>query len=219
MNQSSLFRLLVRPSFMSGIAVLLTTLGVLGYTSWLYLSNSHILYDTVFGSYGLQDFITQNTDGLMTWQKVLLGSPIAYYFLVGGVAVAAGLIVFTVLQIFSSLFRTTSSYVRQAVDGKTSRSAAWGELFTKLYIRILALVGWAVYAAAFTSMILPFSILLNQTGVEGLHQNNYIGAGLCVVAFVLLLAALHLHILFARLIVLRPRIFGGDAEIAAAETH
>jgi hypothetical protein len=204
---------------MSGTLVLLGTLSILGYTAWLYLSNSQILYDTLFGSYGLQDFISQNSPGLMIWQKVLLASPVSYYVLVGGVAVAAGMAVFTILQVFGSLFRNTSTFVHQAVGGRSGRLALWGELFTRLWLRVLALIGWAVYAAAFLSMILPFSILLNNTGVEGLHQDNMTGIGVCIAALLLLLLALHLHIIFARALVLRPRLFGGDAEIAAAEAH
>jgi hypothetical protein len=204
---------------MSGTLLLLASFGILGYTTWLYLSNSQMLYDTLFGSYGLQQFIAQNTEGLMSWQKVFLASPLAYYFLVGGVAIAAGMTVFTVLQVFGSLFRNTSSFVRQAVGGRSGRLALWGELFARLSIRLLSLVGWAVYAAAFISMILPFTVLLNQSGIERLHQSDYTGAALCVAAFLLLFASMHLHVIFGRILMLRPRVFGGDAEIAAAEAR
>ncbi|MEO6513403.1 MAG: hypothetical protein ABIR37_01810 [Candidatus Saccharimonadales bacterium] len=219
MNQQPLFRLLLRPSFMSGSLVLLTTLGILGYTAWLYISDSQMLYDNLFGSYGLQDFISQNSGGFMSWQKVLLASPIAYYMLVGGVAIAAGMAVFTVLQVVGSLFRNTTSFMHEAVGGRSGRLALWGELFARLWLRVLALVGWAFYAAAFVSMLLPFAILLNNTGVESVHQNDMSGIAVCAAALLLLLLSFHLHVIFARASMLRPRLFGGDAEIAAAEAH
>jgi hypothetical protein len=219
MNQRSLYKLLLQPSFTSGLLVLLAALGILGYTTWSFLNDNQASYDTLFGTYGLQGYISERSSGVMTLQNTLLASPVAYYVLVGGVAIAAGMAVFTLLQIAGLLFRSTTLFMHDAIQGRSARVTFWGEQFVRLGIRVLALVGGAVYAAAFMSMILPFSILLNQTGVEGLNQKNPVGAVMCVSALLLLLIALHLLLVFARVIALRPRLFGGDQEIAAAEVH
>ena len=217
MNQQSLFRLLLRPSFLSGAAVVLIAFGILGYTGWLYLHDNNLFFNTLLGENGLQSYLARNAEDIGTTQKVLLASPAAYYVLVGGVAVAAGVVVFTLLQIIGSLFRSTSYFVHEAIGGGKGRIAFWGEQFVRMCLRVLALVGGTIYASAFVSMILPFAVLLNQTGIEGVHQNNLTGLLLCGAALLLLVAAMHVLIVLLRLIILRPRLFGGDEDIAAAE--
>lgn len=219
MNQRSLLRLLLRPSLLSGSFVLLLALGTVIYSAWLYLNHDQILFTLLFGPAGFQDFVSKNTGGFMVWQRVLLGSPAAYYVLVGGIAMATGLAVFTTLQIFGLLFRNTTFFVYEAIEGRHARWAFWSEQLARLWVRVLALLGGAVYAAAFVSMILPFCILLNQTGVAGLRQGNGLGLLMGVAALLVLLLALHVLVVLARIIALRPRVFGGDSDIAVAETQ
>lgn len=202
---------------MSGALVLLASIGILSYTGWLYLHDNNLFFNTLLGDNGLQSYLARNGQDIGATQKVLLASPAAYYVLVVGVAVAAGIVVFTLLQIIGSLFRSTSYFVQEAIGGGHGRMAFWGEQFIRMVLRVMALVGGAIYASAFVSMILPFAVLLNQTGIEGIHQNNLTSLSLCAAALILLVIASHILIVFLRLIVLRPRLFGGDEEIAAVE--
>ena len=219
MYQRSLTRLLLTPSPTSGLIVFVITLGVLGYSGWLYISDNQIFYDYLFGAYGLKTFVWQNSLGFSIWTQTFLSSPLAYYLLVGGAAIAVGMIVFTVLQTAGVFVRGTAELIDQAQFKGPSQRTVMHELVSRLVLRITSLVGWAVYGAFFVSMLVPFSIVLNQIGIDRLRGGAFYGAFASLGAILLLSLALHLHVVFARLSALRPRLFGGDAAIQEAEAQ
>lgn len=217
MYQNSLLRLLLTPSILSGMGIFVIVLAVLGYSGWLYISDNQIFYDYLFGAYGLKTFVWQNSLGFSVWSQAFLSSPLAYYMLVGGVAVIVGVAVFTVLQAAGLFVRGTAELIDQAQYRGPTHKAAMRELVSRLVLRITGVFGWAVYAAFFVSSLVPFSIVLNQMGIEALRQGSAPGALACVGAFALLAFAFHLHVVFVRICVLKPRLFGGDAAIEEAE--
>lgn len=217
MNQHSLLRLLLTPSILSGTVIFIVALVALGYSGWLYISDNQIFYDYLFGAYGLKTFVWQNSLGFSAWSQAFLSSPIAYYFLLGGVALMGGITVFTLLQAAGVFVRGTAELIDQAQYKGPTHKAAMHELLSRLTLRITGLVGWAVYAAFFVSSLVPFSIILNQMGIEQLRQGIPYGALACIGAISLLFLALHLQVVFMRICALRPRLFGGDAAIEEAE--
>ncbi|HSX29233.1 MAG TPA: hypothetical protein VLE73_01595 [Candidatus Saccharimonadales bacterium] len=219
MYQRSLTRLLLTPSISSGLIVFAGSAVVLGYSGWLYISDNQIFYDYLFGAYGLKTFVWQNSLGFSVWTQAFLSSPVAYYLLVGGVAVAVGVAVFTVLQAAGVFVRGTAELIDQVEYKGPTRGNALREILSRLVLRVTSLIGWAVYAAFFVSMLVPFSIVLNQTGIEHLRSGTWYGVFGCLGAYVLLALGLHLHVVFIRLTALRPRLFGGDDVIQEAEAQ
>jgi hypothetical protein len=51
------------------------------------------------------------------------------------------------------------------------------------------------------------------------QAQDYAGALDCLGALALLLAALHMHVIFLRTVALRPRIFGGENDVVVAEAE
>lgn len=219
MHRIPFLRLLLSPSFCSGAVVLLVAIGILGYSGWLYISNNLIFYNYLFSAYGLYNYLWQGTRAVSDWYTVFLSSSTAYYLLVGGVAVCMGLAVFTVLQIGSLLLRGSVLLWQEAhLSGATHRQTT-RLLLSRLGLRMLAVIGWAVYGAVFVSSILPAALVGNQAGIELLRGGQWSGAGLCAAVFVGFCLALHLHVVFARLAMLRLRVFGGSQAIEAARAH
>lgn len=216
MSQGLLLRLLLLPSLTSGLVISMVSATVLAYSGWLYLSYNQVLYDYLFGAYGLQTFVWQNSLGFTVWTQAFMSSPLAYYLLVGAAAVIIGLAVFTFLQAMSVFSRGTAHLWREAHASGPAHQAAMRELVSRLLLRVTALVGWGVYAAFFVSSIVPFAIVLNQFGIQQLRSGRMFGALACAAAFLLLIVTLHLHQVFVRLTALRPRIFGGDMAIEEA---
>lgn len=217
MYQQRLLRLLLLPSLISGSAVTGIALAVLGYSAWLYIGENQLFYNYLFGVYGLKTYVWQLSVGATAWDRSLLGSPLAYYMLVGAAASAAGLLVYTLLQWLSLSFSQGRLLWRELhTSGQDHRQIAKG-LLARLGLRTTALVGWGVYAAAFFSIVVPFCIILNQNGVDRIHAGAQAGWLSSLGALAILLLTLHLHIVFLRLVFLRPRLIGGDKAIAEAE--
>lgn len=214
-----LIRLLLAPSLLSGGLTLALGVLLIGYNAWLYVSEEQLFYDYLFGSHGLKTYIWQHSDGVNSWQGAFLGNPIIYYVLVGAAAIAVGLVVYFLLQLTSLVFKNfrLSLGVLQT-QNKTAKIVA-SELFSRLLIRVLSIVCWGLYGGFFISIILPFVFVLNRLGVDSIHDSRSIGWLSCFGALFILMLTMHLHVIFVRLVFLRPRLFGGDRAIEIAEAE
>jgi len=200
------------------LTILVTGL-VLGYSGWLFLRGDDIFYDYLFGAYGLHTFIWQSSLGLSAWYQAFLASPPAYYLLVGGAAVTVGVIMFTLLQVVGVLRNGTRHLLQEAGSNEPEHKRAAHELLLRLGTRVLGMVGWAGFAAFFVSSILPFTIVLNQTGIHYWADGGrrLIGFGASLAAVLLFAVALHLQVVFARLSFLRSRLFHASSAVEEAE--
>jgi hypothetical protein len=216
MYQRRLTRLLLLPSLSSGTTVACVVLAVLGYNAWTYISNQQLFYDNLFGAYGLKTYVWQHSIEATSWGNTFLGSSIAYYILVGAAATVGGLTVYTFLQSLSLLFAGGRHIWSELTVLGSTRRAIVRELVARLVLRTISLIGWGVYTAFFFSTLLPFVIVLNQTGVDTVSAGQMLGWLYCVGAVLLLGIALHMQVVFMRLLLLRPRLFG-DRAIEEAE--
>jgi hypothetical protein len=177
------------------------------------MSNHSLFYDFLFGPYGLKTYVWQNTLAFSSWQQIFFASPIVYYIVLVGVAITIGMTVFTILQAIGSVVRGSSELLHEA--SHISRTGP--NLFYRLGLRVISLMCWVVYVSVFISTLLPLSLSLTNHGIGFIEHADYFGAVLMGGAVALLAVALHLHVIFARLFALRPRVFGGDSEILEAE--
>jgi hypothetical protein len=72
--------------------------------------------------------------------------------------------------------------------------------------------------AVFASVLLPAALVLARAGTENLNFDMPWGWVQIVQSFVLLSICLHVQVVFARLTLLRPRIFGGS-DVGIAGYH
>lgn len=217
MRQRYLTKLLLSPSLSSGTLVLSVTGFLIGYSAWAYIRSSMQFYDLLTGPYGLNTYFWQQSAQATAAKHVFLGSPIAYYVLVGVAAIIVGLIVYTVLQSISLFISSMQQIWLQLEQLGPTRRAILRTLVLRLALRIVSLVGWAIFGAFFFSTFLPSVLILNQAGVARVLAGSLFGWFECLVAGLSLLVAFHLHTLFARLVFLRPRLFYGDEAIIEAE--
>lgn len=210
MSQRRLLQLLLQPSLFSGTVIFILTCAVLGSSAWAYISSQQLFYDYLFGPYGLETYLWQHAAHATSVRDAFLASPIAYYIIVTLVATAIGFAVYVVLQLLGVLSQAAHTY------GQT-RNRLHAVVSSRPLVRILGLLGWAAFGAFFFSTLLPFSLLSVQQGSERirLHDISH-GALYCLLAVGVLAWSLHLHVIFMRLVWLRPRVFGGDNEIEAA---
>jgi hypothetical protein len=80
-------------------------------------------------------------------------------------------------------------------------------LMQRALLRTIAALFWFGYGVLFLKFFLPFSILAARIGFTEIRSLT--GILYLTLGFVILSASLHLHIVFLRLFLLRPRVFGG----------
>ena len=214
-----LIRLLLLPSLFSGMLTVFLAALFVGYHTWLYVDEQKLFYNFLFGLYGLKTYIWQYSQSVTVWQGAFLGSPAAYYALVGAAATVVGLVVYFLLQLLSlALHGIGAGWTLLHVPGTASKAAV-AELLARLGLRAVTLICWGLYAAFFFSTTLPFVVVLNRVGVDLIDTSKPIGLLYGFGAFIVLAILLHLHIVFMRLAFLRPRLIGGDRAIMEAEAE
>lgn len=218
MRSTVLLRLLLVPSLFSGVIVSGVALVVLGYSAWHFIAENQLFYTYLFGAYGFQTFFGKATEHL-SWDAAFLGSAAAYYILIAAIAVLAGLVVYTALQSIGFLLKTSAQTWRELHGPQATRRAVIDEELGRLGLRMVGIAGWTAYAVFFVSTLLPFTLLLTTLGVAQLQAGSWIGGVQVAAAVGLLAVAMHVHVIFARLCWLRPRLVGGDAAIEEAEAR
>jgi flagellar biosynthesis protein FlhB len=217
MHRRHLTKLLMMPSLSSGMLAVVATGILIAYSAWAHIRSSQSLYDFLFGPYGLQTYFWQQSAQATVAKQAFLGNPAAYYVLVGIAAIIVGLVMYTILQGMSLFVSSMQQIWVQLEQLGPTRRAILRTLVLRLVLRIVSLLGWAVFGAFFFSTLLPSMLILNQTGVAQILAGSVFGWIDCVVAGATLLVAFHVHSVFARLVALRPRLFWGDEAIIEAE--
>lgn len=118
-----------------------------------------------------------------------------------------GFLVFTILESLGRLARE-SSVLWYEFHTPEARSAMI-ETLERLAVRCFSFIVLVSYTLLFVTIVLPFCILLLQSGIDSLSMSTPSGAGICILAAVYLAASLHVPIVLVRLLFLRPRLFGG----------
>lgn len=215
MQEQRLFWLLLKPSLSSGWVTLFGAGLIMASSGWLYLSHNAAFYDYFFGPNGVNTLLLRlpNTGVLLrTW---LLGNTATYYIALVVTAVIAGLTVFAILQGVRRLMQQSSFSWNLLRSHSSQASAEIHALFVRLALRVLSCLGWSVYIVLSTAVLMPFALLLLQSGIDAISTDTLVGLLNIAECFVALLIFIHVHIVFLRLVLLRPRLFGTrDIELA-----
>lgn len=191
-----------------------------GYDAWNYINEGQLFYNYISGPYGLKTYVWQHSAQATSARDAFLASSFTYYVLVVVVAVAAGLVVYAALQMATGLFASLRGVWRQVGGSQQLRQpAAVTEQLSRLGLRLLSLAGWGMYSLFFFSTLLPFVTLFDQTGMDAIRAWRLVGWLECLAAAATLVIALHIHVLFARLTSLRPRLFFGEQAVLEAEAR
>jgi hypothetical protein len=205
------FFLLLLPSILSGVFVIIVALIILGASAWSYINDNLLFYDQLFGIYGFKTLLLQ-TDGLYALRHAVLDNSMTYYILLVMAGAAIGIIIYTLLEAARFAINTTVEEIHEIGDSGPTRKIAAQEALERLLLRITGVVSWGIYFVLFGSIILPFCIILVQTAVDNFESMPTSSVLPGIGAFILLSVGLHTHIVFARLCMLRPRLFG-DSDI------
>jgi hypothetical protein len=196
----------------------IVALALFGYDGWLIIRHHQEFYSMLFGADGLGGvgWLSLPTPG---WLELFLTSSASYYVLVIAAATFVGLLIFGLLQMSSDVLYGSIEVIEAARDKDQSYRQERREVLYRLLLRLTALAGWTIYAMAFFSSLLPLYATINRIGLDDVRSHNYTGLAYCLAAGVLLMIIIHMHVIFLRLALLKPRVFGGVDEVIVAEAE
>lgn len=194
-----LFLAVFTPSWLSAASCILIGLAV---SMWVVAS-------TGFKSSGLRlDIITYKTAHGTTYHAAdtgILANPfvsnlplIAFWTIVGFIVYLFAINVFRAIGSTAEL-KDELDYVN------VNRHDLLFSAFEALLVHLVVLLFWAAYLLFFFSHIVPYVINLALVGAAQL-QNPLVG-GYALFAAVVMALAIHINVIFARLLFLRPRLF------------
>lgn len=206
MLEARLFLLLLKPSWPSLFLVIVIASVIIGVANWAYVMASLPFYDFFYGQQGIVTVYEQSPNMTDSFWVTITASPAAY--VVGIVSAALGMaaIVFVTLRLIERGFGAMHTAI---IEEPFERHEQLRRNLTRGAVCLL----WVVYWLVFLNVVAPFCLLLSRIATENL--NEWSGIVIWVSSMLLLIAALHMHVIFLRLVALRPRLFGGEADIEA----
>lgn len=203
MTQLRLTLLLLSPSWLSFIACSAITFVTIGILNWSYFTYNQVLFDFFYGKNGLITILEQ-VPGAIDVQQVL-DNPAVYSGVVIVFAIVAAVTVFLVVR-GAERSVGAATHMGEGVDRR--------DYLQHAVLRCLVILLWVGYSYVSVQVLLPAALLFSRIGAEDFFAP--MGMLLSVSAVLLLWIALHVHVIFARLVRLRPRVFGGEAAIESA---
>lgn len=198
--QARLFLLLLKPSFLSTTVITLVTIIVIGGLNWPYFTYNPALYSFLYGEFGVITALEQSPEGIRQFQDAITSSPILYGVVVLLIALIAGRAAYSFVH---GLKATGAFYAGTPAEKQ--------DLLHRIMVRGLILTAWIIYGIISITMLFPFCILLSRIGAETITTAN--GIIMNIEAFLLFFIGLHIHVILARLFLMRPRVFGGRTVI------
>jgi hypothetical protein len=200
--QSRLFVLLLKPSLFSGIATLAVTLFVIGVNNWPYFTYTTALYPLLYGDFGVVTALEQSPALTKGIQDTLENNPVVYGIIVGIAAILAGWGAFLVIRGIKN-----SAHTIESLENTEERKGTLQQIGERTGILVI----WVLYAFISVNILFPYCLLLSRIGADVITSAQ--GILMNIGAFILFTLVIHVHIIFLRLFLLRPRVFGGKAAI------
>ncbi|GEM_PF-1432008 len=215
MQQLRLFSLIFLPSPFGMVMTWVAAVIILLVANWSYTVNNSFLGDFLYGNGGVITKFSEPTDKLSVFAAAFSAQYITYEIIVFIFAMLIGFLVYLLLQSISGSIRNFNDIIDQlrGTSGTTKQDL---ELSVGLQglIRVSAIFFWFCFWMLTLKILLPYAILATQLTVEDIFTSyDWLYALLGVVVLAL---TIHIHVVFARLTLLRPRLFGGSDEIELA---
>jgi hypothetical protein len=215
MQQLRLARILLEPSPSSSVATCITAIAILVAANWTYSTRESIMYGFFYGEEGVITKLLHSTDTVSVYLAAFSARYITYEITVFIFAIAVGLFVYLLLEGFSRMARGTNE-TYSAIKGSSGKQRLDIELSfgIRVLTRAIGLFLWFLYWTLTLKILLPFSVLATRTTLDDLFQTN--AWMFMLLGIAIMTVCIHLHIVFARLVLLKPRLFGGRNEIMIA---
>jgi len=202
--------LLLRPSQLSIIGNLMASGLILAVASLSYLAGSGLIYNFLFGSGSSIELIQTSRGTFSAFNNTVFGNPTLNKVLYFAMWMLIGLCVYLILYSLGRGAVNAAKEVEEAGYTNINKKDQLKNFGSRAAARLASLIAWFIYCAFFVKVLLPFSILSVRIGAGNIPALDGWFYGLLGLAVLVL--SLHIHLVFARLIALRVRIFHTDDE-------
>lgn len=209
MSQFRLANLLLTPSILSAIVTITSAVVATAYSGWSYINDAELFYDYLFGPLGVVTALLSTPDPFMILRIAIFNNPLTYNALILLCAIIIGFIVYEILESSQRVVRESTTVWYELHSPTPEARQAMYDTLVRLCVRTAGFVGWMLYTLLFINILAPFCLVLLQVGIDDIASSMLTGWLYGFIAYALLALGLHLHIVFLRLCLLRPRIFGG----------
>lgn len=202
MKQSHFVRLLLLPSPLSLVCAIVGADLLVASMHWTYIHAQPFFVTYFSGQYGLFSVVYD----LNRWLGQAAGSTTAYNVAVIFVSALIGLGLYSLLEGTRHMITRAHLAVSETHYINRPAAVAGQQLGLRLGLRLVTLLAWIGYGFLFVTLLLPLCTAFIQATPQTI--GDIIVRNLAVDGVLAL--ALHAHIVFLRLCLLRPRIFGAD---------
>ena len=203
-DNHKLFIILLTPSWLSGLVAVVASLAVMVTTVMaLHFPGSSLQL--------LLDDHKGNTSPSLSTGSLAVSNNFSSNQLINDIPLfvlwgCVGLLVYSLIISTANTLGGAGELMAELNFTHVKRWRLLGQELGRLLIRVIVLVGWVLFTEITVHTILPYVIALTQFASSAVGvMNTVLDAAL---AFVVLTACLHLHVILLRLLMLKPRLFG-----------
>ncbi|MGH7196743.1 MAG: hypothetical protein ACREGJ_03175 [Candidatus Saccharimonadales bacterium] len=204
--------IVIRPSFFSFITCAVLATIILGVFTWASLLEDPLFYDYFWGPFGVVTILETSPDSLSAIMAAISAHPLTYNAVIFVAALLAGIIVYIVLQ---TITRATAGISNTLDEMHRANQTLEREMGTRIAFRVGIALLWVLYLIFFVKVLVPFCTLIAQSGFTQFYVDFSSAWGSIALGLGLLVLGLHVHVIFMRLLALRPRVFGNNAVIVS----
>jgi hypothetical protein len=212
MNKIQTIGKMIEPTISSVLAVLTGAGVVIGSSLVTANSQNGLLYELVLGG---DEFAKQQ--GSIYEANYLLDTSVfgnaglnELLYLVFWMVL--GIVAYLTVSFIGSSISNTTEGVERLNYVHANRDKILKERLHRIIAHVFVAIGWVIYAVVFTQFIIPFSTMSSLVGVTSLPELG--GFGWITLSIVVFSIFAHIHVIFARLLLLRFRIWGGENYIS-----
>jgi len=207
-RQIRLAGILLIPSLLSGTTCIVVAIGFLLLINWPFVAHNALVHSYFFGPNGLVTAIKSTSFNPANMWHTLFAHPLSRNVLTYLFILSITLVLYTVLEASSHAFADVSNTFGDLQTARRRRfRLLTRELWERMIVRIVTAAAWLLYLVIFMRLILPVCISHTRYGIATIDQLQHLPD--LLLGIVVLFFALHVHVILARLLTLRPRIFGG----------
>ena len=198
--------LLFEPSLFSGTVTVIGAFVVLLLANFSYLLKSGLIFDAVFGKDSPVDLIQTSRDTVGSLNQTVFGNPTLNHILFFGFWMMIGLFAYVTIVAIGQSISETDKDLKTLGYMHARKALVERSLFVRIAIRAGGVLGACMYVWVFVRFLLPFCIFATRVGLDQLSKPSgwiYLALG-----GIVMMLSLHILVIFARLIAVRPRVFG-----------
>jgi hypothetical protein len=199
--------LFCQPSFGSGLAVIFTSVALLVLSNYSYLLRSDLINGTFSPDSSSVDVILATQGTMDTLRHTILGNPTLNKILFFAFWMMIGLFAYVTLAAIWGSVAEANNEAEASHFIHARKKLVQEHMIVAIAMRVGGILALILFGVLFASLLFPFSILAARVGLSSL--NTLMGWGYVLLAFAVLALSLHCFVIIGRIIMGRPRMFGG----------